>query len=222
MTDIAELRSFFDDLDYKVVIAADGETRTHRRENGRIAEQTPAGGVSVAFDAICQAAGATYITRGRSDEDREVLDAEGKVVVRGDDGEYTLERLFFSEEEIGGYYAGFSNQTLWPLCHIAFERPTFRRDWFESYARVNASFAEAIQREIEGKTFVWVNDYQLALVPGYLKRDADTVVGLFWHIPWPTWEMFRILPNKREVLESLLTCDFIAFHRRYQVRNFLT
>ncbi|MCL5970209.1 MAG: trehalose-6-phosphate synthase, partial [Patescibacteria group bacterium] len=114
-----------------------------------------------------------------------------------------------------------SNSTLWPLCHVAFERPDFEKNSYEVFKKVNQKFAKAINEEIKGKTFIWVNDYQLCLVPKLIQRQKDTVIGMFWHIPWPTWEVFRILPQKKEILESLLSCDFIAFHRGYQARNFL-
>jgi trehalose 6-phosphate synthase/phosphatase len=217
-----ELRSFFAEIDYEFIIAADGETRTHKRSgDGSIVEQTPAGGVSVAFDVLCQAAGATYVGRARTDEDGEVVDPNGCVEVGGDEGRYLLKRVFLTPEEAEGYYAGYSNQTLWPLCHTAFQRPIFDPAWYMEYERVNRKFAESITEEMGERTFVWVNDYQLALVPGMLPKRENTVIGMFWHIPWPTWEVFRILPQKREILESILACDFVAFHRRYQARNFL-
>lgn len=221
MTTIEDVRGFFDSLDYKVIIAADGETRAHKRKDSRIVEQTPAGGVAVAFDTICQAAHALYIGRGKTSEDREVVGPDDKVPISGENGAYTLKRLFLPPETEEKYYAGFANQTLWPLCHIAFERPIFDKDWYEGYIEVNRAFAESIQNEIDDRTLVWINDYQLALVPAFLRKREDTIVSLFWHIPWPTWEIFRILPQKREILESFLCCDFVGFHRRYQARNFL-
>lgn len=216
-----DITSYFHDLEYKVIIAADGETRTHQEQNGRITEQTPAGGVSVAFDVLCQTADATYIARGRTEQDRDVVDDHGRVRVSGPDGAYTLKRLFLTPEETQAYYAGYANQTLWPLCHIAFVRPIFDRCWFHGYEEVNRRFAECINQEIDAKTFVWVNDYHLALAPQYIERGSDTVIGMFWHIPWPTWEIFRVLPNKHEILTGMMHCDYIAFHRRYQARNFL-
>lgn len=221
MTSIGDLREHFQHLGYKIVIAADGETRSHHRENGRVVEQTPAGGVGVAFDVICQAAGATYIARAKSAEDRDVVGPDNTVPVEGRHGSYTLKRIFLSDEQEDRYYTGFANQTLWPLCHVAFQQPIFNREWWEGYVEVNRMFAENIQAEIEEKTFVWINDYHLALVPAFLQPRDDTIISLFWHIPWPTWELFRILPYKREILRSFLSCDFVGFHRRYHARNFL-
>lgn len=176
----------------------------------------------MAFDPIAKASNAVYVGRGKSDDDRIGLDNQNKMLIEDPLGKYTLKKVFVNENDLYGYYYGYANQTLWPLCHVAFERPEFRKDWYEPFKRVNQKFANAIKSEIKGKTFVWVNDYQLSLVPKYLGKQKDVIVGMFWHIPWPTWEIFRVLPQKREILESMLTCDFIAFHRGYQARNFLS
>ena len=210
MTTFQDLKIFFAKQDFKLIIAADAETRISTSE-------IPAGGVAVSFDPIAQAAGATFIARAKTEEERTMP----KVTIGERRGSYTLRRLFFTKHELDTYYYGFANQTLWPICHVAFERPEFRRDWFEGFKKVNQKFAQAIKEEIKGKTVIWLNDYQLSLVPRYLGKPKDTIIAMFWHIPWPTWEIFRILPFKREILESLLTCDFLAFHRGYHVRNFL-
>ncbi len=225
MSDYSDLASFFKEKKLNVIIAAEGETRTHSSVNNEVVLKTPAGGVSVAFDTLATAAQATYIARGRTPEDLKMVDKHGKVTISADEGSYTLKRLFIPEEDINSYYFGFSNQTLWPLCHVAFEKPLFREEWYAGYTRVNRLYAQAIKDEIRGKsgkTFVWINDYQLALVPAFLGKQKDVTVGFFWHIPWPTWEIFRILPHKKDILWSLLSCDFLAFHRGYQVRNFLS
>lgn len=214
MTTLEQLQEFCNSQNYKFIFAADAETRVTLDEKGELKTITPAGGVAVALDPIAQAAKATYIARGKTEGDKEVK------TLHIDDS-YTLRRLFFTEEEVDNYYRGFSNQTLWPLCHVAFEKPLFHDTWYAGYKKVNKEYAKAIEKEIDGNTFVWIHDYQLTLVPKYLNRPKDTIVSLFWHIPWPTWEVFRILPQKHEILESLLSCDFLAFHRGYQVRNFL-
>jgi trehalose 6-phosphate synthase len=221
MSMLDSLKAFARTLDSRVIIAADGQTRTHKREHGRMVEETPAGGVGVALDRVSQVLHATYVTRARTAEDQEVTDEEGKTIVRGKHGSYTLKRIDISEAEADQYYFGYSNQSLWPLFHPAFEKPVFDREWYEGYAVVNRRFAGAINAEIDGRTVVWVNDYQLALVPSMVERGEDTVLAFFWHIPWPSWELFRILPNRREILTSLLSCDFIGFHTREYARHFL-
>lgn len=221
MTTFGDLKEFLRNQNDKFIIVADGETRVHERKGNEIVSKIPAGGVSIALDPIARSSGGIYIGRGKTETDREVVDKDSKVVITNSEEEYTLKRVFLTSDEVDLYYNGFSNQTLWPLCHVAFERPEFRRDWFQGYKRVNQRFAEAIKQEAKGRAFLWINDYQLSLVPKYLEKTKDMTVAMFWHIPWPTWEVFRILPQKREILESLLTCDFLAFHRGYHVRNFL-
>jgi len=220
-----DLINSFQERGYKVIFAADAEPVVHKKEGQKIIQTSPPGGVSVALEPIARASNATYVARAKTPEDALVVDNQNKFLVQKDDGSfYHLKRLFVPEEEADPFYNGFSNQTMWPLCHIAFEKPEFKDDWFESYKKVNKRFAEGIKSEIKGKTFVWIHDYQLAMVPAYLDvlgKPKDTMVGLFWHIPWPTWEIFRILPQKKLILESLLKCDFIAFHRGYQTQNFI-
>ena len=215
------LKDFLTSQDFQLITVADAETRVHSKKNEKIIETVRAGGVSIALEPVARASQGIYIGRGKTEEDRQVVDGNGKIVLESSKGSYVLKRIFFSPEELESYYNGFSNQTLWPLCHVAFEHPEFKKDWFQGYKKVNQKFAEAIKQEIKGKVFVWVHDYQLALVPKYLERQKDMIVAMFWHIPWPTWEVFRILPYKREILESMLACDFLSFHRGYHVRNFL-
>ncbi len=220
MISYLNLQSFFEKKDYKLIIAADAEPFVHiKNGQGTIEPFIPAGGVAVAFDPINRASRALFIGRGKTPEDKTVLDKNSKVL--DPTKRYVLKRLFFTEKEIDDYYFGFSNQTLWPLCHVAFERPIFNTSWYEGFKKVNESYAKSIKEEIKGKCFVWINDYQLSLVPKFLGKPKNSIIGLFWHIPWPTWEIFRVLPQKKEILESLLECDFIAFHRGYQARNFL-
>jgi trehalose 6-phosphate synthase/phosphatase len=217
MTTYEELKGFFAKQNLKVIMAADAETVVLKREGKSIAEFLPSGGVSSVMDPIAKAASAVYIARAKNPEEKK----SPEQTIEDEKGKYKLKRLFFEQKDLDGYYNGYSNQTLWPLSHVAFELPIFNPQWYESFKKVNEKFAEKIKEEIKGNTFVWVNDYQLSLVPKFVGRPKNTTIGLFWHIPWPTWEAFRILPQKKEILESLLTCDFIGFHRGYHVRNFL-
>lgn len=221
MITAGDIKDIFRSNDYKIIIVADGEPVVSEVKNDKVISQIPAGGVSVALDPIARIANAVYIARGKNPQERLAMDKNDKMLVGNAEESYALKRLFFSDKEFSDYYFGYSNQSLWPLCHVAFEEPQFNAEWFVSYKEINRQFAEAIKKEINGKTLIWINDYQLSLVPYYLGVQKDTIIGMFWHIPWPTWEVFRILPEKKEILESLLTCDFLAFHRGYQARNFL-
>lgn len=216
-----DLKNFFDNQTSKMIIVADAEPVIHKIKNGKMIEQIPGGGVAVALDPIARASGGTYIARAKSDIEKQTTDKNGKLFIGVPGNGYTLRRLFIDQKDVDSYYLGFSNQTLWPLCHVTFEKPEFRKDWFDGYKKINQKFAQAIKEEIKGKTFVWIHDYQLCLVPKYLEKPKDTIIAMFWHIPWPTWEIFRILPGKKEILESMLQCNFLAFHRGYQARNFL-
>lgn len=221
MVNFSDLKNFLNNQDYKLIIVADGEPYVSKMSKEGVMDSMPAGGVAMMLDPIARATSPTYIARAKSPEEKKVLDKNNKMLVGNADGNYILKRLFFSDAELENYYFGFSNQTLWPLCHVAFEAPLINKAWYEGYKAVNKQYAKAIQQEIKGKTFVWVHDYQLVLVPQLLEKSKDTVIGMFWHIPWPTWEVFRVLPYKKELLNSLLSCDFLAFHRGYQARNFL-
>lgn len=220
MTSYKDLQDYFLHKDFRLIIAADAEPVIHTRQRDKIITSLPAGGVSTAFDPIAKASHAFFIGRGKTEEDKQTIDKNGKITVVSPEGSYTLKRVFFSEKEVYDYYYGFSNQTLWPLSHVAFEKPILSSEWYEGYKEVNKKFAAAIKEEIQEKTFIWINDYQLTLVPKYLGKLKNVTIGFFWHIPWPTWEIFRILPQKEEILSSLLQCDYIAFHRRYQRKNF--
>jgi len=220
MYNFGDLKTFFSHKDYKLIIAADAEPFVDKKnKDNQIEAEVPAGGVAVAFDPLARSSGCLFVARGKTPEDKKTVDSHNKV--QNPDKSYVLKRLFFSEKDTFDYYYGYSNQTLWPLCHVAFERPIFSDEWFKGFQKVNEVYARSIKEELKGKTLIWLNDYQLSLVPKYLGKTRDTVIAFFWHIPWPTWEVFRILPQKKEILESLLLCDFIGFHRGYQARNFL-
>lgn len=215
--------TFAKSTDYKYILAAWGETRVLAKdEKGNPVSHQPVGGVPVVFDPISLAINATYIAIAK-ERDEELVKNRQKELIKDARGEYLIKRMYLPEALLAKFYYGFSNQTLWPLCHVAFERPDFKDEWYEGYEKVNKMFAQEIKSEIKGKAFVWINDYQLALVPHFLGRQRkDVTIAYFWHIPWPTWEAFRILPQKKEILESLLKCDFLGFHRGYHVQNFFT
>ena len=215
----SDLKKFFEDKDIQLIMVSDAEPRVDVIVNGKVKESVPAGGVGLSLDPIAKSAGAVFIARAKTPEEKKAPET----TYSDSGGSYTLKRLSLKESEFEGYYNGFSNQTLWPLCHVAFERPEFRDDWFEEFRAVNKKFADAIKHEIKKskkRPFIWINDFQLSLVPSLLDQK-EAIIAMFWHIPWPTWEVFRILPYKKEILESILQVDFLAFHRGYHVRNFI-
>src|SRR5581483_6706629 len=177
-----DLQEFFKKQKIKLIIAADAEPRVSYRSAKQNALLTgvPAGGVAVVLDSIAKASNATYIGRGKNKEDKEALDSSGKLRIEDDQGWYNLRRLFFPESEFDGYYWGFANQTLWPLCHVAFESPLINDLWYEQgYKKVNKRYSEEIKKEINGRTLIFINDYHLTLVPKYLGKQKNVVMAMF-------------------------------------------
>jgi trehalose 6-phosphate synthase len=139
-----------------------------------------------------------------------------------DDGELRLHPVRLSAEEFRDYYEGFSNAALWPLYHDVIMPPVFDRAWWDSYVRVNRRFAEATAAISSFGATVWVQDYQLQLVPAMLRElRPDLRIGFFLHIPFPPVELFRQLPWRTEIVRGLLGADLIGFHRPGGARNFL-
>jgi trehalose-6-phosphate synthase len=184
----------------------------------------PASGLVTAIEPVLLACNGTWIAHGSGDADRKVVDDQDRLRVPPDHPTYTLRRVWLSAEEEKGYYAGFSNEGLWPLCHIAHTRPMFRpEDWFH-YQQINRRFADTVLREMEGtkSPILLVQDYHFALLPRMIKEARpDTRVAIFWHIPWPNAEAFGICPWQRELVDGLLGADLIGFHIQSHCNNFL-
>ncbi|MGH8566573.1 MAG: trehalose-6-phosphate synthase [Gammaproteobacteria bacterium] len=209
--------------DSQIVVMSNREPYMHQFQGDTPRIIRPAGGLVTALDPVLQACGGLWVAHGAGDADRVTADAHGRLTVPPDDARYTLRRVWLTREEEQGYYYGFSNEGLWPLCHLAHERPNFRASDWKSYLHVNRRFAEAALAEIGGgKAVVLVQDYQLALVPEILKSvRPDLCVGLFWHIPWPNPEAFRICPWRAEILRGMLGADLVGFHLQQYCNNFL-
>jgi len=184
----------------------------------------PASGVVTALEPVLRACNGTWIANGSGNADREVVDAKDQLRVPPDHPSYTLRRVWLSDEEDKGYYEGFSNEGLWPLCHIAHTRPIFRpEDWLQ-YQNINRRFADVVLQEMEGteSPILLAQDYHLALLPRMLKEGRpDARVAIFWHIPWPNAEVFGICPWQRELVDGLLGADLIGFHIQTHCNNFL-
>jgi trehalose-6-phosphate synthase len=200
------------------------EPYEHFRKPAGIEYSVPASGLVTALEPILRACNGTWIAQATGDADRETSDGNGRVRVPPDHPQYTLRRLWLSKEEEKGFYLGFANEGLWPLCHIAHTRPIFRAEDYEYYRSVNAKFAETLLSEIEGEAspVILVQDYHFALLPRMIKdQRPDARVAIFWHIPWPNPEAFSICPWQRELLDGLLGADLIGFHLQAHCNNFL-
>ncbi len=134
----------------------------------------------------------------------------------------TLRPVSLTADEVERYYEGFSNSSLWPLYHDAIETPVYKRSWWEAYRRVNQRFAEAAAEEAAPGAMVWIQDYQLQLVPAMLRGlRPDLRIGFFLHIPFPPVELFMQLPRRAEILRGLLGADLVGFQRPLAAQNFL-
>jgi trehalose-6-phosphate synthase len=188
---------------------------------GGIAEVRPASGLVTALEPIMLACGGVWVAHGSGSADRV---AGERIGLPTPDPAYSLRRVWLSEQEETGYYYGFANEGLWPLCHIVHERPQFRADDWEQYRSVNGRFAATLLEEME-KTehpIVLAQDYHFALLPQLVKQNRpDARVALFWHIPWPNFEAFGICPWQDEILLGLLGADLIGFHTQFHCNNFL-
>jgi trehalose 6-phosphate synthase len=206
-----------------LVVVSNREPYVHQFKNGKPSVMRPASGLVTGLDPVLRATGGLWVAHGAGDADRVTADRDGRIPVPPEDARYTLKRVWISKAEEQGYYYGFSNEGLWPLCHLTHERPVFRASDWEQYVRANKRFADAVLDEIgKEKAVVMVQDYQLALVPGMLKAARpDLRVGLFWHIPWPNAEAFRICPFREELLKGMLGADLLGFHLQQHCNNFL-
>jgi trehalose 6-phosphate synthase len=208
----------------EVIVVANREPFIHeRRPDGAIHVQRPASGIVTALEPVMDACSGTWIAHGSGSGDREVVDRHDRVPVPPQAPTYTLRRVWLLPEEEQGYYYGFSNEGLWPLCHMAHTRPIFRGGDWRHYQEVNRRFAEAVCQESRGPDpVVLVHDYHFALLPRIIReRLPRATVITFWHIPWPGAESFGICPWGPEILEGLLGSSILGFHVQAHCNNFL-
>jgi alpha,alpha-trehalose-phosphate synthase [UDP-forming] len=218
------LRSKLQEKPLFVVSNREPYMHVYNERDNAINVLVPASGVVTALEPVLRACNGTWIANGSGNADRELVDAHDRLRVPPDHPSYTLRRVWLSDEEDRGYYEGFSNEGLWPLCHIAHTRPIFRpEDWLQ-YQKINRRFADAVLQEMEGSEspILLAQDYHFALLPRMVKEARpDARVAIFWHIPWPNPEVFGICPWQRELVDGLLGADLIGFHIQTHCNNFL-
>ncbi len=204
-------------------VVANREPYIHRKKGNSIECIVPASGVVTALDPVMQVTDGTWIAHGSGDADHESTGSGNKLRVPPWKPTYTLKRVWLDETEEKGYYYGFSNEGLWPLCHISHVRPVFRLEDWQQYQVVNRKFADVLLEEFgDLSPFVLVQDYHLALLPKLIKeKRPDAKIALFWHIPWPNPEAFGICPWQEEILEGMLSSNVIGFHTQFHCNNFL-
>jgi trehalose 6-phosphate synthase len=205
----------------RVLVVANREPYIHEHDANGIRTLHPASGLVTALEPVMRACSGTWIAHGSGSADRLTADANGRLAVPPDEPAYTLRRVWLSSEEERGYYYGLSNSGLWPLCHMADTRPSFRRDDWLRYRGVNERFADAVCEEGGDAPVILVQDYHFALLPGILrKRLPNATIIAFWHIPWPSAERFAICPWREEILEGMLGSSILGFHTQFHCNNF--
>lgn len=208
----------------RVVILANREPYVHERSGGGSVQVLhPASGLVTALEPVMRACSGTWIAHGSGSADRETADLRGRVRVPPGEESYWIRRVWLSAEEEQGYYYGFSNEGLWPLCHLAHNRPVFRSEDWKHYRAVNERFAEALAEEVDSDDpIVLVQDYHFALAPRLIReRLPRATIIMFWHIPWPNSERFAICPWREQILEGMLGASIVGFHTQAHCNNFL-
>jgi trehalose-6-phosphate synthase len=210
--------------DSHLFVVSNREPYMHMHNGKALDVVVPPSGLVTALEPVLDACDGTWIAHGSGNADAEVVDAHDRLRVPPEDPRYSLRRVWLTKQEEEGYYYGFANEGLWPLCHIAHTRPLFRAADWQAYQDVNRKFTGAVLEEIEdvAKPVVLVQDYHFALLPRLIKeKRPDARVAIFWHIPWPNPEAFGICPWQRQLVDGLLGADLIGFHIQSHCNNFL-
>jgi trehalose 6-phosphate synthase len=207
----------------EVLIVSNREPYIHQKKDDKIEVQVPASGLVTALEPIMRACSGTWIAHGSGNADREVVDKFDRVRVPPENPSYQIRRVWLTEEEEKGFYYGFSNEGMWPLCHIAHTRPVFRSEDWNQYVEVNRKFAQAVLQEAKTEDpVILVQDYHFALLPKMVRKKLPkATIITFWHIPWPNSETFGICPWREEILDGLLGSSIIGFHTRFHCNNFI-
>ena len=207
----------------QVIVVSNREPYIHERGDDGIVVKRPASGLVTAVEPVMRACSGTWIAHGSGSADRDVVDAYDRVGVPPAHPDYSLRRIWLTAQEEQGYYYGFANEGLWPLCHVAHVRPVFRESDWEAYREVNQRFADAVVAEARSDDpVVLVQDYHFALLPEMVRAKLPQATILtFWHIPWPNPESFGICPWRREILRGMLGSTILGFHTRYHCKNFI-
>ncbi len=207
----------------QVIVVSNREPYIHERDALGVIVKRPASGLVTAVEPVMRACSGTWIAHGSGSADKEVVDAADRVRVPPGQDEYWLRRIWLTEEEEQGYYYGFANEGMWPLCHVAHVRPVFRESDWEAYQLINRRFADAVVAEARtDDPVVLVQDYHFALLPAMIReRLPKATILTFWHIPWPNPESFGICPWRREILQGMLGSTILGFHTRFHCKNFM-
>jgi alpha,alpha-trehalose-phosphate synthase [UDP-forming] len=206
-----------------LVLVSNREPYAHHHGADGIEVERPAGGLVSALDPAMQQLNGSWVAWGHGSADRETAQSDGSLWVPPDKPSYRLRRVWLDEVEQKNFYLGYANQSLWPLCHLLTDEAVFRRQYWEAYRSTNVRFSRAVLDEVgSANRVVWVHDYHFALLPALLRHERPELpVSMFWHIPWPPYDVWRVNPQRRILLRSLLETNLLGFHVDRYVDNFL-
>lgn len=207
----------------RVVILANREPYIHEKTTDGVRVVHPASGLVTALEPVMRACSGVWVAHGAGSADRETVDGQDHLLVPPGEESYLLRRVWMNEAEENGYYYGFANEGLWPLCHVAHERPVFRAEDYDHYVRVNRRFADAVCEEVDSDDpIILVQDYHFALAPKMIReRLPHATIITFWHIPWPNAERVGICPWREELIAGLLGSSVVGFHTQQHCNNFI-
>ncbi|MBI4237584.1 MAG: trehalose-6-phosphate synthase [Deltaproteobacteria bacterium] len=207
----------------RIVILANREPYIHERSETGIIVRHPASGLVTALEPVMRACSGVWVAHGSGSADRDTVDATDHVRVPPGEESYQIRRVWLSETEENGYYFGFANEGLWPLCHVAHTRPIFRAEDWEQYTRVNQRFAEVVCEEVDtDDPIILVQDYHFGLAPRMIReRLPHATIITFWHTPWPNAERIGICPWREDLISGLLGSSVVGFHTQQHCNNFI-
>jgi trehalose 6-phosphate synthase len=208
----------------QLIVLANREPFTHDQDSaGRLVVKHSSSGVVNAVEPLVAVCGGVWIAHGSGTGDRQTAVDRDGLEVPPDLPRYRLRRVWLDDEQEQGYYYGFANDALWPLCHRAHVRPVFRSNDLQTAWEVNAKFADAVCEEATTESpVILVQDYHLALAPFIIReRLPQSTIVTFWHVPWPNWQTFEICPWRHQILQSLLRSSVLGFQTSIDCRNFL-
>lgn len=213
--------------DCKLILVSNREPYEHMRVDHGIEVKQPAGGLVSALDPTMRRTHGIWVAWGSGTADHEVADDAGRIAVPPDENSYMLRRVWLDEADVAGYYYGFANRALWPLCHMLIQHFEYRTEYWERYRTVNLRFAHAVADEAErcqGRSMAWIQDYHFALAPEYLRAMQPSLfIHQFWHIPFPPADILRLLPagTHEDILRGLLGNDLMEFQVERHAMNFI-
>lgn len=205
----------------KLVIVSTRLPVSVSKEDGKLVYKPSPGGLATGVSTVSKTRDSIWI--GWPGISSDVLTKKDKQDITKELKKHGCHPVFLNDSQIENYYFGYSNTTLWPLFHYFTNMARYDNGFWQSYEQANAMFCTETKKFIGSNVHVWVHDYQLMLLPQMLRKKApETLIGFFLHTPFPSFEIFRQLPQRREILEGLLGADLIGFHTYDYVRHFLS